>query len=140
MQSSICCSSQGRHLVDTRQRLNTTRPPVWLMTPLCAGDSCDDGDKCTEQDTCAGGTCAGKPKTCPAPADQCQISVCDAATGDCRTENKPDNSSCTLGGGSAGLCRADTCQAGRCMAGPENDCSALNDACNDGKCDPGTGR
>ncbi|KAF6250059.1 hypothetical protein COO60DRAFT_912295 [Scenedesmus sp. NREL 46B-D3] len=107
--------------------------------PANEGDSCDDGDKCTEQDTCAGGECAGQPKTCPAPANQCQISVCDAATGDCRTEDKPDNSGCDLEGGSEGLCSADTCQAGQCVAGPEQDCSALNDDCNEGKCDPGTG-
>ncbi|KAF6252020.1 hypothetical protein COO60DRAFT_1555435 [Scenedesmus sp. NREL 46B-D3] len=107
--------------------------------PANEGGTCDDGDKCTQQDTCAGGECAGQPKTCPAPDNQCQISVCDAATGDCRTEDKPDNSSCVLGGGSAGLCRPDTCQAGQCMAGPEKDCSALNDACNDYECDPNRG-
>jgi hypothetical protein len=103
-----------------------------------AGDRCNDGNKCTEQDTCTGGSCSGKPVTCPAPANQCQISVCDPLTGGCKTENKPDNTSCTLPG-AGGLCRADKCIAGQCVAGTEKDCSGFSDDCNEGECDPNSG-
>uniref|UniRef100_A0A383V479 Uncharacterized protein n=1 Tax=Tetradesmus obliquus TaxID=3088 RepID=A0A383V479_TETOB len=118
-----------------------------LVNGLCEKDpkpkegaSCDDGNKCTEQDTCDDGDCKGTPKVCPAPANQCQISECDAASGGCVNKNKPDNSSCTIGGGSAGLCRSDKCVNGQCVKGDELNCSNLNDDCNEGVCDPGTGK
>jgi hypothetical protein len=56
--------------------------------------ACDDGQKCTENDVCAQGVCAGAPKVCPT-ADSChETSVCDPATGECSNVAKPDHTPC----------------------------------------------
>ncbi len=48
-----------------------------IHSPLAAGASCDDGNLCTTSDVCAGGACAGSPKTCPIGQ------ACNATTGAC---------------------------------------------------------
>jgi hypothetical protein len=65
----------------------------------------------------------------------CVKGVCDPATGACKTENLANGSACFDGN----PCTfADRCTDGTC-AGDALDCSALNDACSDGVCDPETG-
>lgn len=48
------------------------------------GATCDDGNPCTQTDTCQGGTCVGgNPVPCP-PADACHgPGTCDPSTGQC---------------------------------------------------------
>jgi hypothetical protein len=50
------------------------------------GSTCDDGDKCTQTDTCQGGECKGtNPVTCSA-MDACHLAgTCDPASGTCST-------------------------------------------------------
>ena len=45
--------------------------------------ACDDGEACTEKDTCGGGKCAGTPKTC-GDGDPCTIDACVGSSGACK--------------------------------------------------------
>ncbi len=78
-----------------------------------------DEDLCT-LDTCQNGQCqAGPQKTCPVSADPCKVNVCNPATGDCVTENAPNNTPCEDGN----LCTLnDTCQGGTCQPGSPRTC------------------
>ncbi len=48
--------------------------------------SCDDGNLCTQADTCSGGLCRGTPKSC-ADTDECTYDSCDPDTGLCSNPN-----------------------------------------------------
>lgn len=61
----------------------------------CTGDTCDDGNACTENDTCIAGICQPGPVN---PCDlwtDCKTGSCNPAVG-CVYENKPDGTSCGL--------------------------------------------
>ncbi|MCO4764458.1 MAG: hypothetical protein KC502_23305, partial [Myxococcales bacterium] len=95
-------------------------------------DKCDDGSKCTADDACGEGKCAGKKLTCddgkPCTVDSCNPSVgCvhAAKSGPC-----DDGNACTAD---------DACKAGKCEAGKEKTCSDDND-CTKDACDPNTGK
>lgn len=74
---------------------------------LLTGPACNDGNSCTQTDTCQAGTCTGaNPVTCSAP-DACHnAGTCNPTTGTCATTVKPDGTPCSLG----------TCQGGICSA------------------------
>ncbi len=94
-----------------------------------SGTPCDDGQVCTEADTCAGGLCFGAPRDCSGVGDQCTVGVCSEPVG-CITQPKPDLIPCDDGK----LCTVnDACMQGVCT-GPPFNCSATSDACNDGIC------
>ncbi|MBK8255370.1 MAG: VCBS repeat-containing protein [Polyangiaceae bacterium] len=101
------------------------------------GTACNDGDLCTQLDTCQSGVCTGSnPVTCTA-LDQCHnAGTCNPSTGICSNPNKPNGASCSDGN----LCtQTDTCQNGNCVAGTAVVCTA-SDICHlAGVCDPGTG-
>ncbi|MBI5478643.1 MAG: hypothetical protein HY906_07310, partial [Deltaproteobacteria bacterium] len=101
------------------------------------GTTCNDGDACTQTDTCQAGVCTGgNPKTCAAP-DQChEAGVCDPGTGSCTYANKTDGTPCNDGD----LCtQSDTCQLGACVGGDPKVCA--NDECRfGGTCVPSTGQ
>ena len=105
--------------------------------PRADGTSCDDGDLCTQTDSCQSGTCVGaNPVVCTA-LDQCHDpGVCNPSTGACSNPNKADGSACDDGN----LCtQSDTCQAGSCVGANPVTCSA-SDQCHDpGTCNPATG-
>lgn len=100
------------------------------------GAACDDGNACTQVDTCVAGQCVGSsPVTCSA-SDQCHdLGTCDPATGLCSDPQKPNGSPCNDGD----LCTTvDTCQGGSCSSTPV--VCAASDQCHDaGTCDPATG-
>lgn len=114
-------------------------------TPLTA--SCNDGLACTDTDTCAGGTCAGTPHVCPAPANVCLASTgtCQEPSGACTYAPRPTgacndgqyctiNDSCDGDGGCAGM--PVTCTA-------PSQCHTATGACTlDGGClfNPRTGQ
>jgi len=75
------------------------------------GGSCDDGSICTSGETCSAGTCGDG-----APAND--GAACD------------DGDLCLVG---------EQCAAGSCSGGTPVDCSALDDACAVGVCNPATG-
>jgi len=107
-----------------------------LNTP--AAGACDDGDKCTFQDTCGGGTCKGKPldvKTACTDKNECTVDSCDKDKG-CVQKPVVDGNKCDDGN----QCSvSDTCQKGLCKGGTnvcackvDSDCKSKEDgnACN----------
>jgi hypothetical protein len=99
------------------------------------GGACDDNDSCTINDFCSNGTCKGEPVDCSALDDQCLLGVCNPSNGTCQVvavntgESCDDGVPCTVD---------DFCWNGACV-GFEADCTSLNDACNQGVCNPNTG-
>ncbi|WP_437761250.1 kelch repeat-containing protein [Sorangium sp. So ce281] len=109
-----------------------------VCSPL-TGPACDDGNACTEADTCQAGACAGAPAGDGAPcddgnactrADACQSGACAGAPVD---DGAPcdDGNACT---------RADACKSGACAGADPVACAAPADACQTPFCDPATGR
>jgi hypothetical protein len=101
------------------------------------GTPCDDGDACTQIDTCQAGVCTGKnPVVCTA-SDQCHdAGVCDSATGTCSNPAKANGTACSDGNACT---QTDTCQAGVCSGTNPVVCTA-SDQCHDaGVCNPASG-
>ena len=75
--------------------------------------SCDDGNACTQTDTCQGGVCVGSnPKTCTA-TDQCHMpGVCNTTTGLCSNPVKADGATCS---DQNSCTTSDSCQSGSCI-------------------------
>ncbi|MFO0760213.1 MAG: hypothetical protein U0359_27275 [Byssovorax sp.] len=113
------------------------------MTGLCSnpakadGTSCNDGNGCTQTDTCMAGACIGQnPVACMAQ-DQCHdAGVCAPATGVCSSPSKADGAACDDGNACTQM---DTCVAGACTGQSPVVCVA-QDQCHDaGICAPATG-
>jgi hypothetical protein len=101
------------------------------------GSSCNDGNACTQADTCQGGSCTGaNPVVCTA-LDQCHVpGACDPETGICSNPSKSDGSTCNDGN----LCtQTDTCQGGGCVGADPVVCTALDQCHDPGACNPATG-
>ena len=81
--------------------------------------ACDDGDACTEHDTCSIGSCSGTAVDCD-DDNPCTDDSCDTVTG-CQYVNNTascdDGDSCT---------QDDTCQDGQCVGGA-NACPCTRD-------------
>jgi hypothetical protein len=103
--------------------------------------ACDDGNPCTENDTCQGGVCTpgtqiancvtcSNAADCPQPSSQCQQAVCTQA-GICAVENKPNNTACDDGNPCT---NNDKCQGGVCVGTQIANCVTCSNAaeCNDG--------
>lgn len=96
------------------------------------GTPCDDGNACTQTDTCQSGLCSGgNPVVCTA-ADQCHVGQCDRQTGHCASASKADGTECADGN----VCTvADACQGGACVSGEPRNCNdhmtCTDDACDD---------
>ena len=100
------------------------------------GASCDDGDICTQFDVCSGGGCAGSPIDCSGLDDDCNVGVCNPATGACEAMTANEAGPCEDGD----LCTiSETCATGACVGGLPVDCSILDDVCNNGVCNSATG-
>src|SRR5262249_53902646 len=112
-------------------------------TGLCSnpvkpdGAACNDGNACTQTDTCQGGVCSGGNAIVCTAQDQCHdAGVCNPATGACSNPAKSDGTTCDDGNGCS---QTDTCQSGACVGGNFVVCSAA-DQCHDaGTCNPATG-
>lgn len=72
------------------------------------GESCQDGDACTLEDRCLGGTCLpGSPRVCD-DDNPCTADSCAPADGACVAV--PVDGACPAGGGCAlGVCKAGSC-------------------------------
>src|SRR5205814_2060664 len=101
------------------------------------GTSCNDGNACTQTDSCQAGVCTGtNPVACTA-LDQCHdAGTCDTATGTCSNPNKADGSTCTDGNACT---QTDSCQAGACVGANPVVCSALDQCHEAGVCDTASG-
>ncbi|MEZ4224258.1 MAG: FG-GAP repeat protein [Polyangiaceae bacterium] len=81
-------------------------PSDGSCTVLADATVCDDGDGCTQTDTCKAGTCSGaNPVVCVAEDDCHEVGGCDSLTGSCSNPSKTDGT----------LCSGGTCQAGACL-------------------------
>ncbi|MBK7582925.1 MAG: hypothetical protein IPI67_22355, partial [Myxococcales bacterium] len=129
----VCTASDQCHTA------GSCNPSTGVCTnPAKADDaSCNDGDACTQTDTCQGGSCTGgNPKVCTA-SDQCHDpGTCAPATGVCSNPAKADGASCDDGNGCT---QTDTCQTGACAGGNPVVCTALDQCHIPGTCAPGTG-
>jgi hypothetical protein len=103
-------------------------------TGLCVtapnGMACDDGDPCTQTDTCQNGTCVGSNPVDCTPASECQVRACDPVSGACTAAvNKPPNTPCN---GGEDVCCGGTCEPRDCC---DDDGCAGNAVClSNGSC------
>jgi cysteine-rich repeat protein len=86
-----------------------------VCMPAGDGASCNDGDACTQIDTCQSAICTGaNPVVCT--GDQCHDpGTCNPATGLCVDPPKPNGTPCSDGDACTGL---DACNAGTCTGLP----------------------
>lgn len=85
------------------------------------GTACNDGNACTQTDTCQSGNCTGSNPVVCTPLTQCHSAgTCSAATGLCTTPFAPTGTACNDGDACT---QPDTCSAGVCKG---------STACNDG--------
>jgi hypothetical protein len=107
----VCPASDQCHLAGTCDlQAGTCSNPA-----KADGVSCDDGNACTQSDTCQSGACLGaNPVTCP-PPDGCHLAgTCEPASGVCSNPNAEDGSLCT----DRNNCTAgDYCAGGACVPG-----------------------
>jgi hypothetical protein len=106
-----------------------------VNTPL-NGTPCNDGNACTQTDTCVAGVCTGSnPVTCTA-SDQCHVpGVCNQTTGTCSNPTVGNGTSCSDGNACT---QGDSCQGGTCMPGTAVTCMA--GSCQvAGTCSPASG-
>src|SRR6185369_9562372 len=95
-------------------------------------DPGDDGNACTTNATCGGGTCHGGPPPDCNDNNPCTDDGCNTTTGCTHTNNTDpcdDGNACTTG---------DVCAGGSCVGGPPPNCDDGN-VCTDDSCDPSTG-
>lgn len=101
-------------VVDPQCQASTCAEPsgTCAVVNLQNNTACDDGNACTQTDTCQSGSCTGtSPVVCTA-LDDCHLAgQCNSANGLCSAPVKPDGSPCAGGG----------CWSGVCVPGPEPD-------------------
>jgi len=112
-------------------------------TGLCSnptaadGTTCDDGDACTQTDTCVAGVCTGSDPVICTASDQCHVpGVCDPDTGTCSNPDAPEGTTCSDGNACT---QTDTCVAGVCTGGNPVVCTASDQCHVPGVCDTTTG-
>ncbi len=97
--------------------------------------SCNDNDPCTVNDVCSGGMCDGTPKNCSHLDTDCKVGECHPVTGVCQAVAANEGGPCNDGNACTDT---DVCAGGNCAGSPV-DCSAEDDQCNQGQCDPASG-
>jgi hypothetical protein len=101
------------------------------------GSPCDDGDACTQTDTCQSAVCTGAdPVICTALDDCHNVGTCNSSTGICSNPQKPNGSACDDGDACT---QTDECQSGNCVGSDPVACTPLDQCHNAGTCDSGTG-
>ncbi len=95
------------------------------LTPVANGTTCNDGNPCTQTDTCQNGACVGgNPIICLVINDPCNSWACNPANGQCASTPKPLGTSCSnfspCDGGE--ICNGQ----GSCVAGAPIDCGPCN--------------
>ncbi len=101
------------------------------------GTMCNDGNACTQTDTCQAGVCGGS-NAIACPETACQMAgSCDAASGMCSRVNKPNGTACNADNN---MCTTDSCQNGTCEMGPTRTCVAGMACQAASSCDPADGQ
>jgi RHS repeat-associated protein len=106
--------------------------------PVANGTSCNDGNACTQVDTCQSGSCMGsKPVTCTA-TDQCHFAgTCDPTSGTCSNPAAADGTTCD---DNDACTQVDACSSGVCSGSNPVICTASDQCHGPGVCSPATGR
>ncbi len=113
-----CAASDQCHVAGTCNPANGT-----CSNPNAADNTaCNDGNRCTQSDTCHGGACVGaNPVTCSA-SDQCHVAgICNPGTGACSNPAKPDGTTCNDGNAATfnDNCQSGICAGTNCHATPD---------------------
>jgi hypothetical protein len=129
----VCAAADSCHQAATCSPATGCSPPA----PKLNGTVCNDGNACTQTDTCQNGTCTGgNPKTCTA-SDQCHVAgTCDPGTGACSNPAKANGATCNDGNACT---QTDTCQSGVCTGANPKICTASDQCHIAGSCIPATG-
>lgn len=78
---------------------NCSNPPKQDNSP------CNDGNACTQSDTCQNGVCVGAFPVVCSPLSECHLSgTCNPGTGQCSNPQKPNGSVCSVGTCQNGIC------------------------------------
>src|SRR5207247_381434 len=118
----ICTASDQCHVAGTCD----TATGVCSNPPAANGSACNDGNACTQTDSCESGICTGSnPVICTA-SDQCHVAgTCDTATGVCSNPPAATGSACN----DVNACtQTDSCESGICTGSNPVICTA-SDQC-----------
>ena len=100
------------------------------------GTGCDDGDACTQTDTCQSGVCAGDDPAVCDDGETCTADSCDPADGSCTFDPVVfEGNSCEDGDACT---QTDTCQSGICVGSDPVVCDD-GEACTTKSCNPADG-
>src|SRR5262249_39890 len=106
-------------------------------SPKADGTSCDDGNACTQTDSCRAGTCTGANPVVCATIDACHgAGPCQPATGTCTQPLQPNGTPCNDGNACT---QGDTCNRGVCSGTSSTTCAPSDQCHAAGICDPTTG-
>jgi len=129
----VCTALDQCHVAGTCNPTTGT-----CSNPVAAeGTVCNDGNSCTQTDSCINGSCTGaNPVICTA-SDQCHVAgICNPTTGTCSNPNVADGTNCN----DNDLCtQTDSCQSGTCTGGNPIVCTASDQCHEAGTCDSSTG-
>ena len=100
-------------------------------------DFCNDGNACTQDDSCQSGICIGSnPIICNLP-DQCHdAGTCDPTSGVCSNPTKANGTTCNDGNSCT---QQDNCLSGTCIGSNPVICTALDQCHVAGTCDSSSG-
>ncbi len=141
-QAGVCVGSNpvGCSASDQCHAAGTCDPSSGVCSnPLRAdGAACNDGNACTQTDSCQSGVCSGaNPVLCNA-SDQCHAAgSCDPATGACSNPAVVDGAACNDG---SACTQTDTCQNGVCNGANPVICLASDQCHAGGVCNPANGQ
>ncbi len=108
-----CCKGGLSICNDNDPCTDDTCDPVTLKCKYVNNTAaCDDGNKCTINDTCKDDKCVGTASACD-DGNQCTADSCDPDTGKCQFTPRPDGSKCDDG---LACSTNDHCQDGKCVA------------------------
>src|SRR6185312_11543713 len=117
---------------------STMSPTAW--SNQANGTTCNDGNACTQTDTCQSGVCTGSsPVVCNTPSDACHTATgatCNTSTGSCTYPVVANGTACNDGNACT---RTDTCQSGVCAGSSPVVCTASDQCHLAGTCNTSTG-
>ncbi|MCO4763354.1 MAG: SMP-30/gluconolactonase/LRE family protein [Myxococcales bacterium] len=133
-QSGVCAAGEAKDCKSDNPCLVAScdaQTGACTTAPAGNGSACDDGDKCTSNDTCKAGQCAGTTTDCD-DKNPCTTNACKPAEGCTSTPNTAacdDGDACT---------DKDACAAGKCTAGTPKICDDSK-PCTKDSCDKAAG-